>query len=282
MLRRVGVVIAIVAASAAAVAAATHRHRHHKHRPTPKAKATTSAKAATSTKAATRARETGDAKGDVVTKGGTFEMPPDASTLPAVRYGALSADDCTAQLTARGIAFARETAIGVAQPVRLTGPLHGVTFEASVAARDRGTTPHGISDCRLLLALDDFAGLLAQHDIVHVQHYSMYRAPPAPWPADQIATRHPGGLAVDVARFTKRDGTVLTVLDDFHGALGDTACDGTAPHPATPAAIELRAILCDTVARRLFNVVLTPDYDEPHKNHFHLEVTAGVKWFLVH
>ena len=33
---------------------------------------------------------------------------------------------------------------------------------------------------------------------------------------------------------------------------------------------------------QLFNVVLTPNYNKPHANHFHLEVTRGVKWFLVH
>ncbi len=29
-------------------------------------------------------------------------------------------------------------------------------------------------------------------------------------------------------------------------------------------------------------MMLTPDYNYPHRNHFHLEVTAGVKWFVVH
>ena len=32
----------------------------------------------------------------------------------------------------------------------------------------------------------------------------------------------------------------------------------------------------------IFNVELTPDYNWPHRNHFHLEVTPKVKWFLVH
>ena len=32
----------------------------------------------------------------------------------------------------------------------------------------------------------------------------------------------------------------------------------------------------------LFNVALTPDYNWAHRNHFHLEVTPRVKWFLVH
>jgi hypothetical protein len=31
----------------------------------------------------------------------------------------------------------------------------------------------------------------------------------------------------------------------------------------------------------MFNVMLTPDYNWPHRNHFHLEVTAGARWVLV-
>src|SRR5262245_15326397 len=135
-----------------------------------------------------------------VTGSGRFETPADADALPAVRYGAMSRDACEAELTARGISFTREAAPGVERPVRLTGPLHGVTYEASVADKDKATTPYGIGDCSLVLALDDFSAILAQHDIVHVQHYSMWRPPPSSWPADHIATRHPGAVAIDVAR----------------------------------------------------------------------------------
>jgi hypothetical protein len=97
------------------------------------------------------------------------------------------------------------------------------------------------------------------------------------------SSRHDGALALDAGRFTKQDGTVLDIVKDFHGAIGAKTCgEGAGPHPATDKAIELRAILCETVTAHLFNVVLTPNFNKPHRNHFHLEVTAGVKWFLVH
>jgi Extensin-like protein C-terminus len=212
-----------------------------------------------------------------------FESPPDADALPAVRYGALSPDDCIAELTARKIAFTREAAKGVLVPVRLAGPLHGVTFKTDVDESQRATTPWEIGDCRLILAMDDFAQILASHDIVEVRHYSMYRVPPKSWAADRIGIEHNGGLALDAARFTKSDGTKLVVLDDFHGAIGAQTCgDGAGPHPVTDKATELRAILCEAVADHLFNVVLTPNFNKPHRNHFHLEVMANKKWFLVH
>jgi len=210
-------------------------------------------------------------------------MPNDATSSPAYRYGMMSAPDCMAELKARKIPFVRETARGVRAPVRLTGPLHGVEFRTNLRDKARATTPWEIADCRLVLALDDFSQILARHGIVGVRHYSMYRLPPESWPDDKDATRHIGALAIDAGRFLTGDGGYLDVDKHFHGAIGDRTCgDRAAPHPATAEATELRAILCETVGERLFNVVLTPNYNRPHKNHFHLEVTSGVKWFLVH
>jgi hypothetical protein len=155
-------------------------------------------------------------------------------------------------------------------------------FRSDASDRVRPTSPYEVADCRLVLALDDFAQILSSHDIVEVRHYSMYR-PPKSRSDGEIGKRHGGALAIDAGRFIDKSGTVLDVDRDFHGAIGARTCgDGAAPRPATAAALTLRAILCETVESRLFNVVLTPNYNRPHKNHFHLEVTAGAAWFLVH
>jgi hypothetical protein len=155
-------------------------------------------------------------------------------------------------------------------------------YRTNLKQEQRETSVWEIADCRLVLALDDFAAILARHDIVEVRHYSMYRPPPKGWPDDKLATRHPGGMALDAARFVGKDGSVLDVDKHFNGAIGARSCgDGAAPRPATAEALKLRAILCEAVDLRLFNVVLTPNHDRPHKNHFHLEVTEGVKWFMV-
>lgn len=212
-----------------------------------------------------------------------FETPADADSLPAVRYGAMTAAECETELANRHISFQPETARGVLAPVRLTGPLHGVTFRTDLDAKQRATTPWEIGDCRLILAMDDFAAILATHDIVEVRHYSMYRTAPKSWPDDKIGGQHNGGLALDAARFIKSDGTDLIVLKDFHGAIGAKTCgDGAGPHPTSDKGVELRAILCQAVSQHLFNVVLTPNFNRPHRNHFHLEVMANKKWFLVH
>jgi len=209
--------------------------------------------------------------------------PSDADDTPAVRYAQLSQDECEAELDKRNIEYQREDdSPAVLAPVRLTSTLHGVLFRTDGSAEKRETSPYEIADCRLVLALDDFSQILERHDIVEVRHYSMYR-PPHGWPAGQIGKQHAGALALDAGRFIDKDGKVLDVDHDFHGSIGAKTCgDGAGPRPSTPNGLALRAILCEAVAERIFNVVLTPNYNRPHHNHFHLEVMAGVRWFLVH
>src|SRR5574338_868027 len=156
-----------------------------------------------------------------------------AAAAPALRYGALTQEECEAELNAREIAFTRETAAGVLAPVRLTAPLHGVTFRTNLREDRRATTPWEIADCRLVLALDDFAEILERHGIVEVRHYSMYRAPHRD--DGTILGQHNGGLALDAARFIKSDGTTLDVLDDFKGRRGSKTC-GTRARKVKPAA----------------------------------------------
>jgi len=209
--------------------------------------------------------------------------PSDGDQSPAYHYNNLSQADCEAELTKRKVPFRRETAsTGVRAPVRLTGPLHGVVFRTDESDKARATSRYEIGDCRLILALDDFSEILASNDIVEVRHYSMYRPPGKEWPEGKDATRHAGALALDAGRFIAKDGSVLNVDKHFNGALGAKTCgEGAGPKPVTAEATKLRGIVCAAVDKRIFNVVLTPNFNKPHHNHFHLEVTEGWKSFLV-
>jgi hypothetical protein len=208
---------------------------------------------------------------------------PDAT--PAIRYASFDAEGCARELGRRQVAFARvaaEDARGVLAPVRLQGSLGGVAFHSQLAPRARETSPYEIFDCRLVLALDDWAKILARHGVVEVVHYSAYR-PPAAWADGQLGKQHEGGLALDVGSFVLGNGETWNVEKDFHGRIGARTCgDGAGPTVATAAALALRALVCESADLHLFNVTLTPDYNWVHRNHFHVEVTAGVRWFLVH
>ena len=69
-----------------------------------------------------------------------------------------------------------------------------VGLEAAAAALEAPDLAQGLRPSPLL-ALDDFAKLLAKQDIVEVVHYSAYRPPSAKsWVPGKIGSRHGGAL----------------------------------------------------------------------------------------
>jgi len=102
--------------------------------------------------------------------------PGVAELTPAYRYANMTDDEALAELDKRQILYSRVGPVpGVRAPIRLTGRLHGVYFHSSLPPEQRVTSIFEILDARLALALDDFAAVLAQHDIDEVVHYTMYR-----------------------------------------------------------------------------------------------------------
>jgi len=226
---------------------------------------------------------------------GHVRFHPDWEKHPSTRYAALSGAACTAELSRRAIAFTRVAeASGVVTPVRLPRDVGGVVYRTEAPAHLRATAPYDIFDCRLVLALDDFSRVLRAHDVDEVLLFSAYR--PAGRHRDgEPGTRHAGGLAIDARRFGKRTRpghepgsspgahVWLDVERDFHGTVGPPPCGPGAapPFPSTPEARELRSIACEAADQHMFTSILTPGYDRAHRNHFHMEVTPAVRWYLV-
>lgn len=200
-----------------------------------------------------------------------YAVPEGSSVLV---YASMTRDHCEAELAKRKIAFTRAADIaGVRAPVLLEGPLHGVTFKSGAPRKE--------IDCRLVLALDDFSIALAAKDIVTAHVFSSYRKPEENGCTNKYAgEQHCAALAVDVGLFEKKDNTKLNVEKDFHGHIGLLTCKtGVGPKPVTPAATELWDLVCGAAGRQ-FSVILTPNWNEQHKNHFHLELTTH-DWILI-
>jgi hypothetical protein len=218
-------------------------------------------------------------KGPPPTDYSIFAVP---ETSPAPGYASLERDACEGELRNRHVDFARaEDTPGVRAPVRVTGPLHGVSIHSALPPAARARSRADLIDCRLALSLDDFAAAMDRRGIVEVRTLSAYRTRAEygctyKYPGEQ----HCAALAVDVGSFKRRDGTVLNVERDFHGRIGTLTCrNDTHPAPETPAAQELWDIACDA-AGKSFLVVLTPNWNTEHKNHMHLELTTH-DWVLV-
>ena len=82
-------------------------------------------------------------------------------------------------------------------------------------------------------------------------------------------SKHSFGLAVDLPRLVGPDVGALTVAADFEPGLGDAVdCVG---QPMTQGGAVLKVLQCQLVRSGLFYLVLSPDYDDAHHDHFHLE-----------
>ncbi|MET0794494.1 MAG: hypothetical protein ABW061_23440 [Polyangiaceae bacterium] len=202
----------------------------------------------------------------------------------AEAYAALDADACLAELSQRHIPFQREEPKrGVKIPVRLSGKVGGVLYRTDYPDSERPSVPWEVFDCRLVLSLDDFSETLRAHAVAEVRIFSAWRPPAKSWPMTEWGRRHQGALAVDVRELRKDTGEVLNVLRDFHGKLGSAQCTPAAPPPAPDSAEarELHALVCETAEAHVFNSILTPNYNPEHRNHFHLELTPDVDWFML-
>jgi hypothetical protein len=169
---------------------------------------------------------------------------------------------------------APDRARGVNAPLRLQGPIDGV----EVTSRN-GETLNAVLDCRLALALLAWAPSLRAAGVRRLEHYSIYR-PGARTSRHGKLSGHARGLAIDAARFHMMQGGTLDVLTDWEERdRGGAPCPQRS-HEARPSRV-LRSMVCDAVARNLFQVVLTPHHDRAHENHVHLELKPEVSWTYV-
>ncbi len=210
--------------------------------------------------------------------------PANVEAKPAFIYAGMNDEPCLRELDKRKVPYAKEPETKqVAVPLRLTGKLHGVRFKMS--PRDEKdaekTSPSAVLDCRLALALDDFAVVLEKHNVVEAEYMSMYRKRGVGFV--KPGKRHPSGRAIDISSLTFKDGEKLTVFGDWHGRPGSKTCGEGAAKPTkdTKGAQKLRAIVCDTAEVGPFNLMLTPHYDWGHRDHFHFEVRSNIRWFLI-
>ena len=209
--------------------------------------------------------------------------PSDYATTPVARYASMDGSACLQDLRSRGVPFSPvPSGAGVDTPVRMLGSLHGVRLTQLGRTPDEAlNSDGGIADCRLVLALDDFAAKLSALGVVELGFLGAYR-PDASGNA-RPGERHPAGLAIDVAWWKRQDGRELNVLRDFQGRVGAVTCGPRAQPPrqqSAPAA-QLRHLVCEAASDRLFNLVLTPNYNRDHHDHIHFEVRRNIDWILV-
>ena len=166
---------------------------------------------------------------------------------------------CYAELEARQVTFKKTKQPGIANAVEVTGMLGGVEVAGESAL---------VIDCSLAVSLDEAGRYMRALGIARARFASAYSR------RNVRGTNHPSkhsyGLAIDVSGFSGPDLGAMKVDRDYEQGLGDAVdCVGT---PMTQAGAVLKVLQCQLVRSGLFHLVLSPDFDDAHHDHFHLEV----------
>jgi hypothetical protein len=167
---------------------------------------------------------------------------------------------CTAALTARKVAWKPASRSGVVHAVEITGPLGGVAL----------SSPSGplVIDCSLAVSLDEAGRYLRDAGIDAATFSSAYSRRKVR--GTNRPSKHSFGLAIDVQAFRGPALGTVHVDRDYEQGLGDAIdCLG---RPLTQGGAVLKLLQCQLTRSGLFQLVLSPDFDDAHHDHFHLQV----------
>jgi hypothetical protein len=169
-----------------------------------------------------------------------------------------SSGDCYDELDARHVSYKRAKRPGIVIGVEITGPLGGVVLT--------GADPLVI-DCSLAVSLDEVGRYFRALGVEAATFSSAYSRRTVR--GTNRPSKHSYGLAIDVHSLTGKDAGTLRIDRDYEQGLGDAVdCVGA---PMTKGGAILKILQCQLVRSGLFHLVLSPDYDDAHHDHFHLE-----------
>ncbi len=182
--------------------------------------------------------------------------------------------DCHAWLDLYGVGYTvGPVRMGVADPVTAMMPINGVAYRTGGAPR---TAMYG--DCTLIKSLAEAASIWRARGVVEVTDLGVYNyrcinnsgTPPN---CTIGLSEHSFGNAIDLASFKATEGTTYSVKDDW---VIDPAPYKTCMDPTVPGKDAfMHEMICAIKARGIWNIVLTPNYNSLHRDHFHVDLTAG-------
>jgi len=175
----------------------------------------------------------------------------------------LAADrtSCLRSLSQEGARFRTAKQRGIAIGVEISDRvLGGVKYTAYKKA------PFVI-DCSLAVSLARSGVLLRSLGVEEVTYSSAYQRRKIR--GTSRLSSHSFGLAIDLHTFRGARIGTLRVKDDYEQGLGDY--DDCVGAPLTRGGQILRGVDCGLAESGAYRILLSPDYDAAHYNHFHVE-----------
>lgn len=161
--------------------------------------------------------------------------------------------------------------LGIADPITVTLPLNGVAFRYSGNTTQRKTL---YGDCLLMKSLAQAAPIVRAHDVQEIVDIGIYNyrcIDQTKTPPNCSMSQHAYAKAIDIAELVTGDGTHFSVLKDW--VIDTTATCGA--ETASEKDSFLHTVICELKAADVWNIVLTPNYNSDHRNHFHVDLTTG-------
>ena len=192
------------------------------------------------------------------------ERPPSEEEIEAADAA------CLQFLAQRGVSYRPGPGDkGIRTPVEITGALAGVRLTPRLGLP-------ALMDCELARALVEAAPVLAEAGIDELSYSSAYSYRMRR--GSTTLSSHARGLAIDVHVLRGPAGS-FDVAHDFEAGAGrwigivpqNGDLDGCIGAPGTDAGLRLRTLVCRLKHHSAFRVIVTPDDNDDHRDHLHLE-----------
>jgi hypothetical protein len=180
--------------------------------------------------------------------------------------------DCMEELASLGVSFEPasiapehpdthpDLTCTIAEPVYVYPPIHGV----DIASYYTGESGRVLAACNMALALTATADDLAAHGVVRIFHMGTYNCRVIA--GTDTLSRHAYADAIDLGSFELADGTVYSLEADWEH---DT------DSPVSAGARFLYEAAHRWYDAWIWTIILTPNYNADHDNHFHVDLTPG-------
>ena len=129
---------------------------------------------------------------------------------------------------------------------------------------DGTETPRTLASCEMAHSLADTVEDVAAEGVSAILHIGTYNCRVIS--GTSRLSRHSYADAIDIYGFEFHDGRVWTLIDDWEH---DTET------PSTDAGRFLYSAAQRWYDDWIWNIILTPNYDSAHDNHFHVDLTPG-------
>lgn len=195
---------------------------------------------------------------------------PDTTRLVCLPGEQTSVSDCQLELAALGVAF-EPTIIADRSPEGQPGLvchvedpviLHPPIFGVDLVYYNGDPTPNVTASCEMALALAQTADDVATVGVEAIRHIGTYNCRVIA--GTSTLSRHSFGDAIDIFGFDMDDGRLVTLEDHWeHDTDFPVTVDGQ--------------LLYESAHRwhdnMLWNIILTPNYNAAHDNHFHIDLS---------